>query len=137
MTLYKFGRFEKIYNHKLFGSDTDLYEIYGINDCDTLLDIIFPRITGDSDDDDADYNNDESIFQVHYWNRRTDVMESLKSVGSIDDLGYYTIQLLPERVLFQNKELRYDYRIQKIAELANRASFGSYVEGMKEEAGKY
>lgn len=44
---------------------------------------------------------------------------------------------LPERALFQNKELRYDYRIRDISEIVNRVNFNDYVERMNEEAGYY
>lgn len=136
MTLYKFCRFEQIYKGDLFGKGTDLYEIGDVCEYDTLLNIIFPLIDEDSDDADAEYQHDLSIFQVEYWNRRTDVMESIRNVG-VFKFGYYTIQLLPERALFQNKELNYDYRIRDIAELANRISFDDYVKRITEEVGKY
>lgn len=137
MTLYKFCRFEQIYKGDLFGKGTDLYKIDNVCEYDTLLNIVFPHMEEDSEDEDADYQHDSSIFQVQYWNRRTDVMNSLRCVGSIGNLGYYTIQLLPERALFQNKELKYDYRIRDISEIANRVNFNDYVERMKEEAGYY
>ena len=44
---------------------------------------------------------------------------------------------LPDRALFQNKELRYDYRIRDISEIVNRVNFNDYVERMNEEAGYY